>query len=436
MIESNAYPKYQDAKIPWLDAVPEHWDVMPLFSVATEIRVKNIGMIETNLLSLSYGQIVRRDINSNEGLLPESFETYQIVEAGDIVFRMTDLQNDQRSLRSALARERGIITSAYIAVRPDQMNSKFLNYQMRAYDVQKVFYAMGGGLRQSLKFEDMRRLPLVIPSTSEQQFIVDYLDRETVRIDTLIAKKTRFIELLKEKRQAVITKAVTKGLDDSAEMKDSGLKWLGYVPTHWSVMACKYGCSLIKDGTHLPPARVGDGVPLLSVRNVQDGKFSFRPDDSMISEADYTELCRSFQPMANDVLLAIVGATIGKTAVIPESMGRFHIQRSLAVFRFNENHNYLFMHFVFQSSGFQQLLWEGIGFSAQPGVYLGALANFRIPVPPTYEQRKIVEYLARKCERTDALIQKAQRSIELLKEKRSALITAAVTGKIDVREAA
>src|SRR5690606_21676902 len=115
-------------------------------------------MREKNLLSLSYGRIVRRDINSNEGLLPESFETYQIVDRNDIVFRMTDLQNDQRSLRSALVRERGIITSAYIAVRPKGINPSFLGYLIRAYDVQKVFYAMGGGLRQSLKFEELRRL--------------------------------------------------------------------------------------------------------------------------------------------------------------------------------------------------------------------------------------------------------------------------------------
>jgi type I restriction enzyme S subunit len=262
------------------------------------------------------------------------------------------------------------------------------------------------------------------------------LDKRTTRIDTLIAKKTRFIELLKEKRQAVITKAVTKGLDDSVEMRDSGLKWLGKVPEHWPVLACKYACSLIKDGTHLPPPRVEGGVPLLSVRNVQDGRFNFRSDDSTISESDYIELCRSFKPEANDILLAIVGATIGKTAVVPDNMGRFHIQRSLAVFRVNQIVNHLFLHYVFQSAGYQQLLWEGIGFSAQPGVYLGALSNFRIPAPPLDEQLRIVDYIGEKTRRTDTLIAKTERSIELLKEHRAALITAAVTGKIDVREAA
>lgn len=305
--------------------------------------------------------------------------------------------------------------------------------------MQSLFKSVSKGIMESrlrLYPETLLSLPIELPPLDYQGKVSEYLDKRTARIDTLIAKKTRFIELLKEKRQAVITKAVTKGLDDSVEMKDSGLKWLGRVPEHWSVMACKYACALIKDGTHLPPPRVEGGVPLLSVRNVQDRRFNFRSDDSTISESDYIELCRSFKPEANDILLAIVGATIGKTAVVPDNMGRFHIQRSLAVFRVNQIVNHLFLHYVFQSAGYQQLLWEGIGFSAQPGVYLGALSNFRIPVPPLDEQLRIVDYIGEKTRRADTLIAKTERSIELLNEHRAALITAAVTGKIDVREAA
>lgn len=113
----------------------------------------------------------------------------------------------------------------------------------------------------------------------------------------------------------------------------SGVEWLGEVPAHWAIARLKRACSLIKDGTHLPPPRVEQGIPLLSVRNVEDGRFDFRDDDSMISEADYDALARSFVPRPQDVLLAIVGATIGKTAIVPDGFDRFHIQRSLAVFR-------------------------------------------------------------------------------------------------------
>ena len=133
------YMSYKSSAAPWIGNLPTHWDEKPLFAIARERRAYNSGMRESNLLSLSFGRIVRKDINTNQGLLPESFETYQIVESGDVVFRLTDLQNDQRSLRSALCNERGIITSAYLAIVVEGTIPAFFSYIMRAYDVQKVF---------------------------------------------------------------------------------------------------------------------------------------------------------------------------------------------------------------------------------------------------------------------------------------------------------
>jgi type I restriction enzyme S subunit len=393
------------------------------------------------LLSVSeyYGVAPRSAVFSEERQesRAESLEGYRIVKNGDLVMNYMLAWKGAYGISSY----DGIVSPAYSVFEVNQsvVDLRFLHHRSRSRDMQSLFKSVSKGIMESrlrLYPETLLSLPIELPPLDYQGKVSEYLDKRTARIDTLIAKKTRFIELLKEKRQAVITKAVTKGLDDSVEMKDSGLKWLGRVPEHWSVMACKYACALIKDGTHLPPPRVEGGVPLLSVRNVQDRRFNFRSDDSTISESDYIELCRSFKPEANDILLAIVGATIGKTAVVPDNMGRFHIQRSLAVFRVNQIVNHLFLHYVFQSAGYQQLLWEGIGFSAQPGVYLGALSNFRIPVPPLDEQLRIVDYIGEKTRRADTLIAKTERSIELLNEHRAALITAAVTGKIDVREAA
>src|ERR1035437_5447381 len=122
------YSKYKDSGVEWLGEVPEHWDVYPLLSIATERSESNRGMLENNLLSLSYGRIIQKDITSNDGLLPESFETYQIAHPGDIVFRLTDLQNDKRSLRTAIVDQRGIITSAYLVLTPKKVQSQFINY--------------------------------------------------------------------------------------------------------------------------------------------------------------------------------------------------------------------------------------------------------------------------------------------------------------------
>ena len=327
------YEKYKDSGVEWLGEVPEEWEVKPFYSIASERDESNQGMVEDNLLSLSYGRIVSKDITTNDGLLPESFETYQIVRPGDIVFRLTDLQNDKRSLRTAIVCETGIITSAYVATTPTSILPSYLNYLLRAYDETKVFYSMGGGVRQSLKFTDLKHLPPDVPLPTDQQTIAAFLDRETGKIDALVAEQARLIELLKEKRQSVISHAVTKGLDPDAPMKDSGIKWLGEVPEGWEVGALKRVCSLLKDGTHLPPSRVDQGIPLLSVRNIDCSQFALREEDSMISEESYMDLCRSFIPQPGDVLLAIVGATIGKTAIVLNNLGQFHIQRSLAIFR-------------------------------------------------------------------------------------------------------
>ena len=207
------YPKYKDSGVEWLGEIPEHWRVMPFFTQAQERKETNKGMLESNLLSLSYGRIVPKDINTHEGLLPESFESYQIVHPDDIVFRLTDLQNDKRSLRSAICKELGIITSAYLVVRTQVLDSNYLTYLMRSYDVMKVFYSMGGGMRQSMKFDDLKRLPLIAPPTLEQSAIASFLDREASRIDTLISGARKFIDLLKEYRSSLITAAVIGKID-------------------------------------------------------------------------------------------------------------------------------------------------------------------------------------------------------------------------------
>ena len=242
------YPAYKDSGVAWLGEVPGHWEITPLYAVATERDESNAGMLQDNLLSLSYGKIVNKDINSNDGLLPESFETYQIVRCDDIVFRLTDLQNDKRSLRSALVKQDGIITSAYLAIQPNDANAYYLSYLFRSYDTTKVFYSMGGGLRQSMKFSDMKRLPTLLPPPEEQTAIATFLDHETDKIDALVAEQEKLIALLQEKRQAVISHAVTKGLNPNAPMKDSGVEWLGEMPGHWEVRRIRDLSSFLTSG--------------------------------------------------------------------------------------------------------------------------------------------------------------------------------------------
>ncbi|QLO82922.1 MULTISPECIES: restriction endonuclease subunit S [unclassified Citrobacter] len=204
----------KDSGVEWVDSIPSHWEVMPTFSLCEASMKKNYDGIESNVLSLSYGKIIPRNVDTNYGLLPESFNTYQIVECRDIILRLTDLQNDKNSLRVGLVKQKGIITSAYLKLKSKSIISPDFLYQLlHSYDTTKVFYGMGGGLRQSMKFEDFRRLPLLLPPTNEQKKIAVFLDQETTKIDNLLEKQQQIIQLLQERRTALISAAVTGKID-------------------------------------------------------------------------------------------------------------------------------------------------------------------------------------------------------------------------------
>lgn len=166
--------------------------------------------MEDNLLSLSYGKVIRKDINTSDGLLPESFNTYNIVEAGDIIIRPTDLQNDKRSLRTGLVKEHGIITSAYIDLFPiKKVDSRYFHFLLHSYDIMKVFYNMGNGVRQGLNYSEFSRLMVFEPPYDEQVAIANYLDAKCVEIDDVIAQKKEQLATLEAYKKSLIYEYVT-----------------------------------------------------------------------------------------------------------------------------------------------------------------------------------------------------------------------------------
>lgn len=202
--------KMKDSGIAWVGDIPAHWITHPLYFYFGVRKNKNALGLETNLLSLSYGKIIRKDINSNGGLLPESFNTYNIIEKDDIIIRPTDLQNDKRSLRTGIAREHGIITSAYIAMKAIKtVNPEYFHYLLHAYDVMKVFYNMGNGVRQGLNFSEFSRLMVFEPTIEEQNAIVAYLKEKCDEIALAIAEKKQQIETIEEYKKSLIFEYVT-----------------------------------------------------------------------------------------------------------------------------------------------------------------------------------------------------------------------------------
>ena len=206
----NPNVKMKDSGIKWIGEVPEHWTIRTLSQLSRLHYISNKLIHYQNLLSLSYGRIINKDINKTDGLLPASFDTYQIIECGNIVLRLTDLQNDHKSLRVGISNQKGIITSAYLALEPfKDVYPNYLYYLLHSFDIKKVFYGMGNGLRQNLNWAELRKLKCVIPPLSEQKSIVSYIDKKTSEIDHLKEAEQAQIEKLKEYKQRLISDVVT-----------------------------------------------------------------------------------------------------------------------------------------------------------------------------------------------------------------------------------
>lgn len=206
----NPNAEMKDSGIEWVGEIPVHWPVHPVYSYYGERKNKNRLGKEDNLLSLSYGRVIRKDINTNDGLLPESFNTYNIVEAGDIIIRPTDLQNDKRSLRTGLVKEHGIITSAYIDLCPlKQVDSRYFHFLLHAYDVMKVFYNMGNGVRQGLNYSEFSRLMVFEPPYEEQVAMANYLETKVTEVDAIIEQKKEQMAVLDAYKRSLIFEYVT-----------------------------------------------------------------------------------------------------------------------------------------------------------------------------------------------------------------------------------
>ncbi len=426
MAKYQKYDEYQDSSVEWVGEIPKTWEVKPVFALFSPEMSKNLEGTETNVLSLSYGRIIQRDVENNHGLLPESFNTYQIVNYGDIILRLTDLQNDKRSLRVGLATQKGIITSAYLKLSAlKEIEPRFAYRLLHSYDTTKVFYGMGGGLRQSMKFEDFRRLPILVPSKDEQVQIANFLDHETAKIDTLIAKQEKLIELLKEKRQAVISHAVTKGLNPNVPMKDSGVEWLGQVPEHWSIIKGGYIGRLFGSESIAEEDVVDEGeLPFIKVSSLSVENFKLNSIDWFVTEKR-AKFCKSEK---NYIVFPKRGAAIFTNKVNVVDIDSV-IDPNLMGWKIGKNGLTEYFTLLLKTRGLDDIA----DVSTVPQINNKHIAPEKFPLPPLNEQDEIITFVRLQLEKFDKLINTANSAIQLMQERRTALISAAVTGKIDVR---
>ena len=414
----------KDSGIEWIGSIPANWEVHPVYFYFTERKNKNIFGAEQNLLSLSYGKVIRKNINTVGGLLPESFNTYNIIEANDIVIRPTDLQNDKRSLRTGLCKEHGIITSAYIVLKPiSGFNVNYVHYLLHTYDIMKVFYNMGNGVRQGLNYSEFSKLMIFIPPIAEQNAIAKYLDNECSEVDALVSDIQHQIEALEEYKRSVITEAVTKGLDPDVEMRDSGVQWIGDIPAHWLVEKVKF---------HLQrnePRNPGDKQVLSVYR-----EYGVIPKDSRDDNHNVTS-----EDTSNYKYVVPGNLVINKMKAWQGSMGVSEYEGIVSpayfIYKFTDNQIMpKYLHYLFRScykdefrrisGGIREGQWDLSPYE---------FSNTLLLIPPTDEQNRIVSYIDARISEIEFAITEKKQQIETIEEYKKSLIFEYVTGKKEVQ---
>lgn len=355
----------------------------------------------------------------------ETLATYRRVRRGQFLINPLNLNYDLRSLRIGLSEIDCRVSPAYIVASHDERiaRARYLRWALRVFDVQHI-KTLGAGVRQTVKFEDIGECRIGLPSLKIQESIAGRLESDTARIDALVAKKTGFIDLLREKRLALITHAVTKGLDPSSPMRDSGVEWLGQVPAHWDVVP---PATLFTDSKER--AHVGD--EMLSATQ-KYGVIPLAQFEAM-EQRQVTKASTNFEMRKHVEVGDFVISMRSMDGGLERSHAKGSVRSSYSVLKAHGKVHGPYFGFVLKCSLFIQALRLTSNFIRDgQDLSFTHVKKVKLPHPDLAEQQKIAEYVASVTARIDALITKTERSIELLREHRTALITAAVTGKLDI----
>ncbi|MGY0504266.1 restriction endonuclease subunit S [Luteimonas sp. e5] len=429
------YPAYKDSGVEWLGEVPEHWDVAAGRRVYRQVREQaHAGDVQLSATQ-KYGVIPQSEFMEAEDqkvmLALKGLDNFKHVEKNDFVISLRSFQGGIE--HSAYS---GCVSPAYTVLRAQQeIDPSYMAFALKSSSYISALQSATDGIRdgKNISYDQFGSIGLPLPPVPEQTAIANFLDRKTARIDALVAEQQRLIALLKEKRQAVISHAVTKGLNPDASMKDSGVEWLGEVPAHWEVSAIKYVASV---GNGSTPNKA-------TLKYWTDGDFPWLTSsvvnlDKVLS-ADYfvtrTALEECHLPVLQPpvVLIGITGegrtrgmaATLGIQATINQHIAYVKPDAERVRVEFLR----LFFDMAYERMRFDS---EGAG-STKGAITCQQISNMRLPLPPSVEQEKIGEYVHDTISRFSELEEEMLQTLTFLQERRAALISAAVTGQIDVR---
>lgn len=431
------YPAYKKTELQWLEKIPSHWKIVQSRRLFSQRKDKATDNDQQLTASQKYGVLYQTDYMAIEGS-----RVVQVIKGADILKHVetNDFVISMRSFQGGIEWSglRGSISSAYVMLIPSaSVNAAYFKYLLKCDSYIQALQSTSDLIRdgQALRFDNFAQIDLPVVPYNEQQAIAAHIERETIRIDALVSKKTRFIELLREKRQALITHAVTKGLDPNVKMKDSGVEWMGDVPDNWDVKRLRF-VAIPKNSN--VDKKVYEGQLETKLCNYTDVYYNetITPNlDFMQSTASVSEI-EAFSLFAGDVIITKDSETaddIGIPAYVPQNLPGVVCGYHLTIIR-SHGVEGEFLFRLLQAQSTKAYFFVEVSGITRFGLGQDTINNIVVPIPSQEEQQLLCRWISQETTRIDTLISKTERSIELLKERRSALITAAVTGQIDVRE--
>lgn len=425
------YSEYKDSGVKWLGEIPSHWELLKSKYLWKE-TFENSTSGKEDLLSVSqYTGVTKSKADSRS----ESLIGYKIVHKDDLVINIMlawlgglGVSNDE-----------GVVSPAYCTYKLIRdYNPKFLHYLYKTPMYLAEFARHSTGVVPShwrMYTDDFGQVVSLLPPVGEQDAIVRYLDAATSKIDKAIAMQQKMIDLLNERKQIFIQNAVTKGLDENVEMKDSNCKFLGKIPSTWEVCKTLYVLSMpITDGPHTTPQLYDDGIPFVSAEAVScgNGYIDFSHIRGYISDSFYNECCKKYIPQRDDIYMIKSGATTGKVAIVNTDV-KFTIWSPLAVFRVNKKKVLpYFLYYSLQSSYYQLQVQDKWSFGTQQNIGMRMLEKLILCYPSIEEQAKIVAFIKKNVDNFDSAISYCQRQIVLLQERKQIIINEVITGKVKV----
>jgi type I restriction enzyme S subunit len=436
-VSFSTYESYRGSGVEWVGNIPVDWDVKRFRFVFRESFEKIEKEAVGPMLSVSgYRGIEVKDYDDENRRRPEEeLVGYRIVRVGQLVVNTMWLNY----AGLGVSEHEGHVSPAYRSYWIDpSLNRRYVHHLLRSSIYVQGYTRLLTGIRPNslqMSRDDMMDFPVLVPPPDDQAAIAAFLDHETAKIDALVEAQRRLVELLNEKRQAVISQAVTKGLDPTAPMGDTGVKWLGEVPKHWKVKRLKHAAVRVVDCLHTTPSYDGE-LRYPAIRTADIGRGTLRLDQArLVSTEVYTDRIQRLRPEVGDILYSREGERFGLAALIPPGVELCLGQRMM-MFRLSIEFDPSYVMWALNSeSVFQQVL-ETVGGATSPHVNISDIVNFYLPAPPLDEQRQIAVRIREKVRQIDQLLAEAEKANGLLDEKRAALISAVVTGKIDVCSAA